>query len=188
MFYCYWCCYIDDQCRGAYVLCMYSAIVHDQDNLYWICAKLFKISTKGYWYGCILGGWAPETKGMLWSCSPLECGSSLGLSNTCWWKSKTYCISRWIWGVVDSMAWMTLNWAMNLWWPFFERFPIRCNLMIVGAPAWSHRNVWMWSFYLKLIYNSWKSIGIGPSVQSHSAPKIMSQPPISIENMWVIRW
>ena len=45
MFYCYLCCYIDDQRRGSYVLCMYSTIVHDQDNLCLICVKLFKIST-----------------------------------------------------------------------------------------------------------------------------------------------
>ena len=45
MFYCYRYCYIDDQRRGAYVLCMYSTIVHDQHNLCWICVKLFKIST-----------------------------------------------------------------------------------------------------------------------------------------------
>lgn len=42
MFYCYWCCYIDDQRRGAYVLCMYSAIVHDWDNLCWICVYYSK--------------------------------------------------------------------------------------------------------------------------------------------------
>ena len=49
---CDWCFYvhmlfflllqIDDQRRGGYVLCMYSAIVYNQDNLCWICVYYSK--------------------------------------------------------------------------------------------------------------------------------------------------
>ena len=49
--------------------------------------------------------------------------------------------------------------------------------MIERVPAWSPRRVCMCSFYLKLIYNSWKSIVIGPSVRSHSTPKTISHHP-----------
>lgn len=152
---------------------------------------IFSISffwVKGYLYGQTFGGCAPGTKVMLWSCSPLEGGSSWGLSKTCRWLFKTYCISGWIWIEVGLKAWMALNWVITPWWLLFINFSILCELMIEGAPTWSPQRVCVWLFCLKLIYNSWKSIMIRPSVRSHSAPKTMSHPPMLMENMWVFRW
>ena len=152
---------------------------------------IFSISffwVNGYLYGRTFGGWAPQTKVMLWSCSPLEGGSSWGLSKTGRWLFKICCISGWIGRDLVATAWMELNWAITPWWPFFSNFSILCKLMIEGAPAWSPRRVCVELFYLKLIYNSWKSIVIGPRVRSQSAPRTMSHPPMCMANMWVFNW
>jgi len=91
-------------------------------------------------------------------------------------------------GGLDSISWMTLNCATIPRWPLFKRFSILCKLMIVGAPGWSLHSVWVWSFWLKLIYNSWKSIMIGPSVWIHLAPRTVWKLHNLMENMWFLRW
>jgi len=81
------------------------------------------------------------SKGMLWSCSPLEGVSSLVLSKThkCWYN--TYFISGWMGGGVDIRGWMELNCATIPWLPVSKNFSIRCEMMIVGAPALISRSV-----------------------------------------------
>jgi hypothetical protein len=66
---------------------------------------------------------------------------------------------------------------------FFSIFSMRWELMISGEPMVIPWNLYFWPSWSNYMVNSLKSMRMGPTVLSLSAPNTMSQPPMSIENI-----